>query len=214
MVVFEGGKPKYSDYRRFKIKTIEGPNDYGSMQEVIYRRFKRGLEEKEAMGRKGIVDEEGKFSRLPDLLLIDGGLGQVNAAAAVLSALHVEIPIAGMVKDDRHRTKDLIYQGEELGLNKTSNAFLLVAKVQEEAHRFAITYHKSLRGKTAVQSVLDEIPGIGEKRRIALLKHFKSIDKIKKADIEALCEVEGMNRRAAEQIKDYFARGKQDERQG
>lgn len=214
MVVFEGGKPKYSDYRRFKIKTIDGPNDYGSMQEVIYRRFKRGLEEKETMEKKGIVDDEGKFSRLPDLILIDGGLGQVNAAAAVLSALHVDIPLSGMVKDDRHRTKDLIYKGVELGLNKASNAFLLVAKVQEEAHRFAITYHKSLRGKTAVQSVLDEIPGIGEKRRIALLKHFQSIDRIKKADIEALCEVEGMNRRAAEQIREYFDRGRQDERQG
>jgi len=204
MVVFENGKPKNSDYRRFKIKTIEGPNDYGSIQEVVYRRFRKGMEEIENMKEKGIVDEEGKFSRLPDLLLIDGGIGQVNSAAEVLIALGLNIPIAGMVKDDRHRTKDLIYVGRELNIQSNPNVFHFIAKIQEEAHRFAITYHKSLRGKTLVQSVLDEIPGIGKKRRIELLKHFGSIDKIKKAAIEELCEVEGMNKRAAEQIKEYF----------
>ncbi|WZL72135.1 excinuclease ABC subunit UvrC [Clostridiaceae bacterium 35-E11] len=204
MVVFENGKPKYSDYRRFKIKTIEGPNDYGSMQEVVYRRFKKGIEEKQAMEEKGIVDEEGKFSRLPDLLLIDGGVGQVNAVKEVLQALKLQIPTAGMVKDDHHRTKDLIYEGKELNIKRNAYVFQLIAKVQEEAHRFAITYHKSLRGKTLVQSVLDEIPGIGKKRRMALLKYFGSIEKIKKAPIEELRKVEGMNIKAAEAIQNYF----------
>lgn len=213
MVVFEGGKPKYSDYRRFKIKTVEGPNDYGSMQEVVYRRLKKGLEEKEIMAGKGILDEEGKFSKLPDLILIDGGLGQVHGVEAVLTALGVHIPVAGMVKDERHRTRDLVYQNIPLHMDRSSNAFLLIAKIQEEAHRFAITYHKSLRGKTAVQSVLDEIPGIGPKRRIALLKHFGSINKIKKASVEELCEVEGMNKKAAEQVKDFFQQKGEEERQ-
>ena len=204
MVVFENGKSKNSDYRRFKIKTIEGANDYGSMQEVIYRRFKKGLEEQAMMREKGIADLEGKFSKMPKLILIDGGLGHLNAVQDVLNALGIDIPLAGMVKDDRHRTRDLIYQGQEIGLGQYPNAFQLVGKIQEEAHRFAITYHKSLRGKTSVQSVLDEIPGIGEKRRIALLKHFGAIDKIRKASLEELCAVEGMNKGAALQIQQFF----------
>nr|WP_218283184.1 excinuclease ABC subunit UvrC [Crassaminicella indica]QXM06488.1 excinuclease ABC subunit UvrC [Crassaminicella indica] len=206
MVVFENGKPKYSDYRRFKIKTIEGPNDYKSMQEVIYRRFKRGLEEKENLKKKGILDDEGKFSKFPDLILIDGGLGQVNAVLEVLFALGINIPTAGMVKDDKHKTKDLIYERKELNIKKSKQVFQLIGKIQEETHRFAITYHKSLRGKTIVKSVLEEIPGIGKKRRIALLKHFGSIDKIKKASIEELSQVEGMNKKAAQSVKDYFAK--------
>jgi excinuclease ABC subunit C len=204
MVVFENGKPKYSDYRRFKIKTIEGPNDYGSMQEVIYRRFKRGIEERMTMEEKGIIDHTGKFSKFPDLILIDGGRGHVNAALEVLSALGVNIPTAGMVKDDYHRTKDLLYKNKEIHIQKDKIVFQLIGKIQEETHRFAITYHKSLRGKTMVQSVLEEIPGIGQKRRIALLKHFGAIDKIKKASIEELSRVEGMNKKAAKGIKDYF----------
>ncbi|QZY55999.1 excinuclease ABC subunit UvrC [Crassaminicella profunda] len=206
MVVFENGKPKYSDYRRFKIKTIEGPNDYGSMQEVIYRRFKRGLEEQEKLKEKGILDETGKFSKFPDLILIDGGVGHVNASLEVLNALGVNIPTAGMVKDDHHKTKDLLYKGKELYIQNNKNVFQLIGRIQEETHRFAITYHKSLRGKTLVQSVLEEIPGVGEKRRIELLKHFGSIDKIKKASIEELSQVKGMNKKAAEGIKDYFVK--------
>ncbi|AOT71746.1 excinuclease ABC subunit UvrC [Geosporobacter ferrireducens] len=204
MVVFENGKPKNSDYRRFKIKTVEGANDYGSMQEVVYRRFRKGLEEQAMIKEKGIADLEGKFSKMPKLILIDGGLGHLNAIRDVLNALGVDIPLAGMVKDDRHRTRGLIYQGEEIELNQYPNAFQLVGRVQEEAHRFAITYHKSLRGKTSVQSVLDEIPGIGEKRRVALLRHFGSIDKIKKASLEELGAVEGMNRGAALQVQQFL----------
>ena len=204
MVVFENGKPKHSDYRRFRIKTIEGPNDYGSIQEVIYRRFKKGLEEKESIREKELAEEAAKFSRLPNLLLIDGGIGQVQAAEQVLIALGISIPVAGMVKDDRHRTKDLIYKGCELDIQSNPNVFRLIAKVQDEAHRFAINYHKSLRGKTLVHSILDDIPGIGKKRRIELLKHFASIENIKKASMEELCEVQGMNKRAAADIKDYF----------
>lgn len=203
MVVFENGKPKYSDYRRFKIKTIEGPNDYGSIQEVIFRRFRKGMDERKAMKEEG-TEEGRKFSRLPELLLIDGGLGHVNAALEVLNALNLNIPIAGMVKDERHRTKDLIYGGNKQNIQSNPNVFQLVAKIQEEAHRFAIAYHKSLRGKTLVQSVLDEIPGVGRKRRVELLKHFGTIDKIKRATVEELCQVDGMNRKAAQQITEYF----------
>ena len=204
MVVFENGKAKYSDYRRFKIKTIEGPNDYGSIQEVLYRRFKRGMEEDASIREKALMEVSGKFNKLPDLLLIDGGLGHVNAACEVLVALNINIPVAGMVKDDRHRTRDLIYKGQELHIQSDQNVFRLIAKIQDEAHRFAIAYHKSLRGKTITQSVLDEIPDIGKKRRVELLKVFGSVDKIKKASIEELCQVDGMNKRAAEQIKQYF----------
>ena len=204
MVVFENGKPKNSDYRRFKIKTIEGANDYGSMQEVVYRRFRKGLEEQAMIKEKGIADLEGKFSKMPKLILVDGGLGHLNAVGDVLNALGMDIPMAGMVKDDRHRTRGLIYQGKEIVLTQFPNTFQLIGRIQEEAHRFAITYHKSLRGKTSVQSVLDEIPGIGEKRRIGLLRHFGSIDKIKKASLEELCTVEGMNRRAAIQVQQFF----------
>jgi len=204
MVVFENGKPKYSDYRRFKIKTVEGSNDYGSMQEVVYRRFRKGLEEKDIKGKE-ISEDAEKFSKLPDLLLIDGGIGHINAVKQVLIALGLSIPVAGMVKDDRHRTKDLLYEGCELNIQKNQNVFRLIAKVQDEAHRFAINYHKSLRGKTLVHSILDDIPGIGQKRRTELLKHFGSIDKIKKATIEELCEVEGMNKRVATDLNGYFS---------
>ncbi|MFZ5966373.1 MAG: excinuclease ABC subunit UvrC [Bacillota bacterium] len=211
MVVFENGKAKYSDYRRFKIKTIEGPNDYGSMQEVIFRRFKKGLEEAENLKEKGIVDEEGKFSRMPDLILIDGGIGQVNAALDVLKALQIDIPTAGMVKDEKHKTRDLVYNNREAGVGKHSFAFQLIGKIQEEAHRFAITYHKSLRGKTVIASILDDISGIGENRRIALLKHFGGIDKIKQASVEELSEVKGMNKRIAEEVYMHFQKKKREE---
>ncbi|WP_053956256.1 excinuclease ABC subunit UvrC [Inediibacterium massiliense] len=204
MVVFENGKPKYSDYRRFKIKTIEGPNDYGSMQEVIYRRFKRGLEEKENMKEKGIIDDLGKFSKFPDLLLIDGGQGHVHAVLQVLYALGISIPTAGMVKDDYHRTRDLFYEDELLSIYEKKDVFQFIGKIQEETHRFAITYHKSLRGKTMTQSILEEIPEIGEKRKKVLLKHFGSVKRIKEASLDELSQVEGMNQRAAQNIKNYF----------
>ncbi|MBF8983361.1 excinuclease ABC subunit UvrC [Lutibacter sp. B2] len=197
MVVFENGKAKYSDYRRFKIKTIEGPNDYGSMQEVIYRRLKRGI--------------EGQFNRFPDVMLIDGGLGHVNAVSEVLNALKVSIPVAGMVKDEHHKTKDLIYQGRKRSIHKDLNVYQLIGRIQEEAHRFAISYHKSLRGKTLVQSVLDEIKGIGPKRKTSLLKHFGSIEKIKKASIDELNKVEGMNYNAAKEIYNFFLKKSKEE---
>jgi len=204
MVVFENGKPLNSAYRRFKIRTIEGPNDYGSMQEVLFRRFKRGIEEKEKLKEQGIADIEGKFSFFPDLILADGGKGQVKAVKDVLFALGVNIPVAGMVKDDKHRTKGIIFEGKEIDLDKHSLGFKLVAKIQEEVHRFAITYHKTLRDKSLIQSVLDEISGIGKKRKSELLKHFGSIERIRKASINELKNVEGMNEKIAENVYEFF----------
>lgn len=204
MVVFENGKQMNSGYRRFKVKTIEGPNDYGSIQEVLYRRFKRGIEESQIIKEQGISLVKGKFSFLPDLVLIDGGKGHVNAAQEVLSALKLKIPIAGMVKDDKHNTKALIYNGEEIALDKRGNGFRLVAKIQDEVHRFAITYHRVLRDKSMVQSILDDVKGVGTKRKSNLLKHFGSIEKIKNASIEELSNVEGMNIKAAENVYQFF----------
>lgn len=198
MVVFEEGKPKKSDYRRFKIKTIEGPNDYGSLQEVIFRRFKNSMENTDA------DDNKNSFLRMPDLLLIDGGEKQVDAVQDILTALKINIPVAGMVKDDKHRTRGLVYQGSELNIKENHDAYVFVSEIQEEAHRFAISYHKSLREKALTKSVLDEIEGIGPARKSALLRHFGSIDKIKRASIEELCEVENMNKAAAEKIVRFF----------
>ncbi|PAB58121.1 excinuclease ABC subunit UvrC [Anaeromicrobium sediminis] len=206
MVVFEDGKSKRSDYRRFKIKTTENINDYASMQEVIFRRLRRGLEEKEKLTKeKALI---GKFNDFPDLILVDGGLGHVNAATEILNALNLNIPIAGMVKDDRHRTRGLIYEGEEINIQKQVKVYQLIGKIQEEAHRFAITYHKSLRGKTMVESILDEIKGIGPNRRKSLLKEFKTIEKIKEASIEELAKVDGMNTKAAKEVYDFFKKKK------
>lgn len=202
MVVFENGKKKRSDYRRFKVKTIEGPNDYGSMQEIVYRRYKRGLEEQQMAAETGISTQ--KFNVLPDLILIDGGKAHVNAVLDVMNALKLYIPVAGMVKDDFHKTDDLYYDGEKKGLKQCRNAFKLVYEIQEEVHRFAIEFHKSLRSKEMTHSLLDEIQGVGEKRRISLLKHFKTIENIRDASVEALCEVPGMNRRVADVIYNYF----------
>lgn len=201
MVVFEGGKPKNKDYRRFRIKTVEGPNDYASMEEVISRRFKRGLEE---AGNK-----EGKFSTMPDLILIDGGEAHTAIVKGVLDSLKINIPLCGMVKDDRHRTRGLIYNGQEINIYKDSNSFKLIARIQDEAHRFAIEYHRSLRSKGSTMSVLDDIKGIGKKRRIALLNHFGSVDNIKKASIESLKSVDGMNEAAAREVYEFF-NGKKD----
>lgn len=202
MVVFEQGKKKRSDYRRYRVKTIEGANDYGSMQEVIYRRYKRGLEEAELAKTSGV--QNGVYSAFPDLILIDGGKGHVNAVLDIMQALKLYIPVAGMVKDDFHKTEDLLYNGERLGLKSHKSAFKMIYEIQEEVHRFAIEYHKSLRSKEMVHSQLDEIEGVGEKRRIALLKHFKNIEAIKAASVESLMEVQGIRLKVAEAIYHFF----------
>ncbi len=198
MVVFENGKAKKSDYRRFRIKTIEGPNDYGSLQEVIFRRFKRILNEDQDHS------SDSSFLKMPDLLLIDGGDKQVKAVKDVLSVLKIDIPVAGMIKDQKHRTRDLVFNGKELNIQEDKNVFVFISEIQEEAHRFAISYHKSLRGKSMVHSVLDEIEGIGPARKNALLKHFGSVEKIKNTSLEELCQAEGMNKTAARNILAFF----------
>ncbi|OGO77320.1 MAG: excinuclease ABC subunit C [Clostridiales bacterium GWB2_37_7] len=204
MIVFENGKPKNSDYRRFKIKYIEGANDYESMKEVVERRFIHGLKEREMLEREGKDIDSGKFAMLPDLILIDGGLGQVNAVLPILKEMNLDIPVCGMVKDDKHRTRGLIYNELEIPIPISSHAFRLITHVQDEAHRFAISYHRSLRSKTAVQSQLDEVPGVGPARRQALLKKFGSLKNIKAASIEELSTVQGMNKKTAEMIYNYF----------
>ena len=200
MVVFEEGKPKNKDYRRFKIKTVTQPDDYASMEEVIRRRFTRGLNE---IAEKN-SDIKGRFSSLPDLILMDGGLGQVNCAKKVLNELGLELTVCGMVKDNKHRTRGLIYNGDEISIYKDSNAFKLITRIQDEAHRVAITYHRSLRSKGSVVSILDEIDGVGEKRRLALMNGFKSIDDIKLATIDELKKIKGMNELAAKKVYEYF----------
>jgi len=200
MVVFIDGMARKSEYRRFKIKTVIGPDDYASMMEVLERRFAHGLKEM----NEGDTGGFGKFSNFPDLLLIDGGLGQVNRVKEVLKGLGIEIPVCGMVKDDKHRTRGLIFEGREIPISHDSEAFKLVSRIQDEAHRFAISYHRSLRGKGLTLSLLDGIEGIGETRKRALMKHFGSIGKIKLASVEELKKVPGMNTRAAEAVYKFF----------
>jgi len=204
MVVFENGKPNYKDYRRFKIKTITGPDDYGSLEEIIERRFKRGLAEAEEVLAGKSSMKEGKFSVFPDIIMMDGGIGQVNSALKVLRELSIGIPVCGMVKDDRHRTKGLVYNGVEIILDKSSKLYRLISKLQDEVHRFAIEYHKSLRKKDMLQSQMEEIKGVGEARRKALIKHFKDIQKIKEASVEELLQAEGINKRVAEEVFNHF----------
>ena len=194
MVVFENGRPDRKSYRKFKIRTVDGPDDYSSIQEVIYRRFKRAQE-----GAPG-------FERRPDLLFIDGGKGHVNAVKEVLSAMGEHIVTAGMVKDDRHRTRGLIIDGEELDLKKNPVLYRYVTSIQDEVHRFAIEYHHGLRNKTMQRSVLDDIPGIGQQRKRALLAAFGSVDRIKRASADELAEVDGMNRKSAEEVRSFFER--------
>ena len=196
MVVFQDGRPKNSDYRKFRIKTVTGPNDYASMKEVLTRRFERGL--------KG--DGES-FSTLPDLIMMDGGRGQVNIAEEVLAGLGLSIPVTGMVKDDAHRTRGLYFHNQELPIDSHSEAFKLITRVQDETHRFAIEYHKSLRSKAQVHSVLDDISGIGETRRKSLMRYFKTIENIRNASVEELCEADGMNMAAAENVYAFFHSG-------
>lgn len=203
MVVYEKGKPKRSDYRKFKIKSVQGPNDYASMEEVLTRRFVHGMDEREER-KQQLEDEFGSFTRFPDLILMDGGKGQVNIALEVLEKLQLTIPVCGMVKDDKHRTRGLYYNNQEIPISRDSEGFKLITRVQDEAHRFAIEYHRSLRSKGQVHSVLDNIPGIGETRRKALMRHFKGLDGIREASVETLSNIESMNEKAARQVYDFF----------
>ena len=198
MVVYERGKPKRNDYRKFKIKGIQGADDYGSMREVLTRRFTHGLKEREENG------ELGKFTVFPDLILMDGGKGQVNVALQVLEDLNLNILVCGMVKDDFHRTRGLYFQNEEISIEKSSEAFRLITRIQDEAHRFAIEYHRQLRGKGQVHSILDDIEGIGPARRKALMRHYLSLDAIKAASIEELAKLPSMNEKAAQAVYNFF----------
>ncbi len=204
MVVYEKGKPKRSDYRKFKIKTVSGPDDYACMKEVLTRRFVHGMEEREEMALKEMEKEFGSFTKFPDLILMDGGKGQVNIALEVLQELQIDIPVCGMVKDDNHRTRGLYYRNQEIPIDRSSEGFKLITRVQDEAHRFAVEYHRSLRGKTQVKSVLDDIPGVGPARRKALMRHFKSIEEMKGADVEKLMEVPEIPEHIAEGIYRFF----------
>lgn len=206
MVVFENGRPKRSDYRKFRIKTVIGPNDYASMKEVLTRRFTHGMEEQKQLKNQGVEKEFGSFTRFPDLLMMDGGKGQVNIALEVMEQLGLSIPVCGMVKDDNHRTRGLYYQNEEISIDRHSEGFRLITRIQDEAHRFAIEYHCSLRSKSQVRSILDEIPGIGDTRRKSLMRSFQSLDAVREASVEELCQVPGMNRAAAESVYQFFRR--------
>lgn len=204
MVVYEKGKPKRSDYRKFRIKTVAGPDDYACMHEVLTRRFLHGIEEKSRKTQENIPDEAGSFDKFPDLILMDGGKGQVNIALSVLAQLGLSIPVCGMVKDDSHRTRGLYYNNVEIPIDSSSEGFKLITRIQDEAHRFAIEYHRSLRNKKQVDSSLDKIPGVGAVRRKALMKHFGSIEDIKNAQIEELCEIPEIPQSVAEEIYVFF----------
>ena len=205
MVVYEKGKPKRSDYRKFKIKSVSGPDDYACMREVLTRRFRHGMEESKELEEQEMDQEYGSFTKFPDLILMDGGRGQVNIALSVLEELEIDIPVCGMVKDDNHRTRGLYYHNIELPIDTHSEGFKLITRIQDEAHRFAIEYHRSLRSKTQVKSVLDDIPGVGPARRKALMRHFKSLAEIRQASVEELMEIPEMNERTAEEIVTFFA---------
>lgn len=198
MVVYERGRPKRNDYRKFRIKGIKGADDYGSMREVLTRRFTHGLRERQENA------ELGKFTAFPDLIMMDGGRGQVNVALQVLEELHLDIPVCGMVKDDHHRTRGLYYHNEEIPIDRSSEAFRLITRIQDEAHRFAIEYHRQLRGKGQVHSILDDIEGIGPARRKALMREYLSLDEIKKASVEELSKIPSMNEKAAESVYNFF----------
>lgn len=204
MVVYEKGKPKKSDYRKFKIKSVSGPDDYGCMKEILTRRFVHGMEESKELKEKNLEEQYGSFTRFPDLLLMDGGKGQVNIALQVLEELRLNIPVCGMVKDDNHRTRGLYYNNMEISIDKHSEGFKLITRVQDEAHRFAIEYHRSLRSKEQVHSILDDIPGIGPARRKALMKAFVSIADIKEATAEELAQIPGIPKNVAEEIYSFF----------
>ncbi len=204
MVVYENGKPKRNDYRKFKIKSVQGPDDYASMREVLTRRFLHGIEEQKELEEKGMNKEVGGFTRYPDLILMDGGKGQVNIALEVLSELKLSIEVCGMVKDDHHRTRGLYYKNNEIPIDPHSETFQLITRIQDETHRFAIEYHKALRGKGQVHSVLDDIAGVGTTRRRALMKHYMSLESIRAASIEELSVIPGMNKAAAQSVHAFF----------
>ena len=209
MIVYEKGKPKRSDYRKFRIKTVSGPDDYACMKEVLTRRFLHGMEEQKELEHKELENEFGSFTRFPDLLLMDGGKGQVNIALQVLGELKLEIPVCGMVKDDNHNTRGLYYNNKEIEIDRGSEGFKLITRVQDEAHRFAIEYHRSLRSKAQVKSVLDEIPGVGPSRRKALMRRFKSIEEIKNAGVDTLAGVDEIPLSVAQGIYDFFHAGQE-----
>jgi excinuclease ABC subunit C len=204
MVVYEKGKPKRSDYRKFKIKAVSGPDDYACMKEVLTRRFRHGLEEERELTDKKLTTEYGSFTKFPDLILMDGGRGQVNIALSVLNELGVDIPVCGMVKDDNHRTRGLYYHNLELPIDTHSEGFKLITRIQDEAHRFAIAYHRSLRSKAQIKSSLDDIPGVGPARRKALMRHFPSMEAIRSADAAALIRVPEITEKVAAEIMHYF----------
>ena len=206
MVVYEDGSPRRNDYRKFKIKTVIGANDYASMKEVLTRRFTHGLKEREDLKENNLDDDYGSFTRFPDIIMMDGGRGQVNVCLEVLEELGLDIPVCGMVKDDNHRTRGLYYNNVEIPIDKTSQGFRLITRIQDEAHRFAITFHRDLRSKGQVHSILDDIEGIGPARRKELIKHFKSIDNIKNASVEELSELSTMNEKAAQNVYSFFHR--------
>ncbi len=204
MVVFEKGKAKKSDYRKFKMKTVEGPNDYACMKEVLTRRFIHGMEERDDLKEKEIDESFGSFTKFPDLLLMDGGRGQVNIALQVLDELNLRIPVCGMVKDDNHNTRGLYFNNRELPIDRHSEGFKLITRIQDEAHRFAIEYHRSLRNKSQVRSVLDDIEGVGASRRKALMRAFKSIEEVKNASVEELAALNEIPLGVAERIHAFF----------
>lgn len=204
MIVYEKGKPKRSDYRKFKLRTVSGPDDYASMYEVLTRRFTHGMREMEEMEEKDLSEEYGSFTRFPDLIMMDGGRGQVNIALRVLEELHLNIPVCGMVKDDNHRTRGLYYHNVEIPIDRGSEGFKLITRIQDEAHRFAIEYHRSLRSKEQVHSVLDDIPDIGPARRKALMKKYQSLEAIREATQEDLAQTDSMSPQAARSVYRFF----------
>lgn len=204
MIVFEDGRAKNSDYRRFKINTVKGANDYESMKEILTRRFNRGLSEVKSIQERNVKLSEGKFHVFPEIIMMDGGKGQVNVALDVLRELNINIPVCGMVKDDNHKTRGLIFNNEELIIPSSSNVMQLITRMQDEVHRFAITYHRTLRDKRIFHSILDDIPNIGDKRRKELLKKFKGIDNIKNATYEELIETPSIDKRTAISIIEFF----------
>ncbi|MCI8489705.1 MAG: excinuclease ABC subunit UvrC [Lachnospiraceae bacterium] len=204
MVVYEKGRPCRSDYRKFRLKTVSGPDDYASMHEVLTRRFEHGRAEREELKEKGLENAYGSFTKFPDLIMMDGGKGQVNIALQVLEELHLNIPVCGMVKDDNHRTRGLYYNNVEIPIDRNSEGFKLITRIQDEAHRFAIEYHRSLRSKGQVHSVLDEIPGIGPSRRKALMVRYASLEEIGNATVEELAETPSMNLQSAKAVYEHF----------
>ena len=204
MIVYEGGRPKRNDYRKFKIKWVKGANDYKSMEEVLTRRFSHGLNEIEELKKKGMDTTDGSFTRFPDIIMMDGGRGQVNVALKVLEELKINIPVCGMVKDDNHRTRGLYYNNVEIPIDIRSEAFKLITRIQDEAHRFAIEFHKDLRSKGQIHSVLDDIEGIGPTRRKALLRKFKTVENIRDASLTDLINTEYMNENTANNVYNFF----------